>query len=48
MNPTFISSRLAAAILAAALAGCSMAPTYQRPEAPVPSTWNPSSEDGPA
>ena len=48
MNPTFISSRLAAAILAAALAGCSMAPTYQRPEAPVPSTWNPSSADGPA
>ncbi|MCH5875579.1 multidrug transporter, partial [Salmonella enterica] len=46
MKPTFIFSRLAAAVLAAVLAGCSMAPTYQRPEAPVPTTWNAPSAGG--
>ncbi|CAB3727478.1 Outer membrane protein OprJ [Achromobacter deleyi] len=40
MNATFIVSRLGAAILTAVLAGCSMAPVYQRPDAPVPATWN--------
>lgn len=38
MQPTFL--RLALLALAVALAGCSLAPNYQRPETPVPTSWN--------
>jgi len=38
MNPTMYRSILTAA-LAAALAGCSLAPTYERPDAPVSATF---------
>jgi len=40
MNPAFAPRRaLLAPLAAAVLAGCSLAPDYQRPEAPVASAW---------
>ncbi|QBF26569.1 efflux transporter outer membrane subunit [Pseudomonas tructae] len=34
-----MGNRVVALVLALTLAGCSLAPTYQRPEAPVPAQW---------
>ncbi|MBA1264776.1 efflux transporter outer membrane subunit [Stutzerimonas stutzeri] len=39
MQPTLLF-RPALLVLAMALAGCSLAPSYQRPEAPVAASWN--------
>lgn len=35
----FKGNRVLALVLALTLAGCSLAPTYERPEAPVPAQW---------
>lgn len=35
----FMGNRVVPLVLALALAGCSLAPTYERPEAPVPAQW---------
>ncbi|WMD21769.1 efflux transporter outer membrane subunit [Achromobacter seleniivolatilans] len=40
MMQTFFPLRLGAVVLSAVLAGCSMAPVYERPEAPIPGQWN--------
>jgi len=44
----FIPSRLAALAAALVLAGCSMAPTYERPAAPVPAAFPATPVDGAA
>lgn len=36
---TFSPNKMIAVVLLAALGGCSLAPTYQRPAAPVPAAW---------
>lgn len=40
MMQTFFPLRLGAVVLSAVLAGCSMAPVYERPAAPIPGQWN--------
>ena len=40
MMPSSLIVRPALLALAVTLAGCSLAPSYQRPEAPVANTWN--------
>ncbi|MDU9403947.1 efflux transporter outer membrane subunit [Pseudomonas sp. zfem004] len=35
----FMANRVLPLVLALTLAGCSLAPTYERPEAPVPAQW---------
>ncbi|WP_110994848.1 efflux transporter outer membrane subunit [Pseudomonas sichuanensis] len=35
----FVGNRVLPLVLALTLAGCSLAPTYERPEAPVPAQW---------
>ncbi len=37
---------LAVAIMGLSISACSMAPKYQRPDAPMPATWNESATEG--
>lgn len=49
MMQTFFPLRISALVLAAALAGCSMAPVYERPASPVSEHWgNATSGPGPS
>src|SRR5690349_14503852 len=39
LSPTFIPMRVLPCALAVALAACTLEPTYQRPDAPIPSAY---------